>query len=116
MTIKLKTVNFEVKSRGVTVPTPVSKSGELYRLAAELLQQEVGASGGALRLRLMGNVIWSLTFTLHLLLLREQPGYHDVKHVNPIVNLNHTISLYEVSLYTDVIVHCRYQDIYLSRF
>lgn len=52
----MKTVNFEVKSRSVSVPKPISKYQELSQIASDLLQGEIKACGNApLRLRLMGN-------------------------------------------------------------
>lgn len=53
----MKTIDFEVKSRGTTVPMPVWKYQDLFQIARELLEQEIVACGCApLRLRLMGNV------------------------------------------------------------
>jgi len=56
VTIKMKTVSFQVKSRSVTVSRPVSKCEELYPLASDLLQQEMRECGAApLKLQLLGN-------------------------------------------------------------
>lgn len=55
VTVKMKTVAFEVKSRGSTLPSFICKCEELYHVASDLLQQEISACGPApLRLRLMG--------------------------------------------------------------
>lgn len=55
VTIKLKTIGFEVKSRGTTVSKPISKYQEVYQISCELLKQEIKASSPfPLRLRLMG--------------------------------------------------------------
>ena len=55
VTLKLKTVFFEVKSRAVTLPSAASKAEELFRPASELLRAEIKACSPApLRLRLMG--------------------------------------------------------------
>ena len=55
VTLKLKTVNFEVKSRAVTLPKPVCSPEELCSAASELLRTEIKAySPSVLRLRLMG--------------------------------------------------------------
>ena len=55
VTVKMKTINFEVKSRGSTLLRPISKCEQLYQTAKDLLQQEIQACGQApLKLRLMG--------------------------------------------------------------
>ncbi|XP_078677989.1 DNA polymerase kappa-like isoform X2 [Branchiostoma floridae x Branchiostoma belcheri] len=55
VTIKLKTVNFEVKQRGQTVPRAVSSMNEIYDVAEELLKMEIQqCQPQPLRLRLMG--------------------------------------------------------------
>ena len=55
VTLKLKTVLFEVKTRAVTLPRPVAKTEELYLAARDLLAAEVRACAPSpLRLRLMG--------------------------------------------------------------
>lgn len=55
VTIKLKNVNFEVKTRASTVLSTVSTAEEIFAIAKELLRTEVIAcSPHPLRLRLMG--------------------------------------------------------------
>lgn len=55
VTIKLKTVNFEVKSRSLSPINPVSTYEEISRAAKELLKNEMAACfPDPLRLRLMG--------------------------------------------------------------
>ncbi|XP_051028334.1 DNA polymerase kappa isoform X1 [Acomys russatus] len=55
VTLKLKNVNFEVKTRASTVPSAVSTAEEMFAIAKELLRTEVlSASPHPLRLRLMG--------------------------------------------------------------
>ncbi|ERE81599.1 DNA polymerase kappa-like protein [Cricetulus griseus] len=55
VTIKLKNVNFEVKTRASTVPSTLSTAEEIFAIAKELLKTEVNvASPHPLRLRLMG--------------------------------------------------------------
>lgn len=55
VTIKLKNVNFEVKTRASTVPAAISTAEEIFAIAKELLRTEVNVgSPHPLRLRLMG--------------------------------------------------------------
>ncbi|XP_059132264.1 DNA polymerase kappa isoform X3 [Peromyscus eremicus] len=55
VTIKLKNVNFEVKTRASTVLSALSTAEEIFAVAKELLRTEVNAgSPHPLRLRLMG--------------------------------------------------------------
>ena len=55
VTIKLKTVNFEVKSRSLSPVNPVSTYEEIFLAAKELLKHEINACfPDPLRLRLMG--------------------------------------------------------------
>ncbi|XP_028379314.1 DNA polymerase kappa isoform X1 [Phyllostomus discolor] len=55
VTIKLKNVNFEVKTRASTVSSAVSTAEEIFALAKELLRTEIDADfPHPLRLRLMG--------------------------------------------------------------
>lgn len=55
ITIKLKTVNFEVKSRSLSPLNPVSTYEEIFLAAKELLKNEINACfPDPLRLRLMG--------------------------------------------------------------
>ncbi|XP_048477184.1 DNA polymerase kappa [Rhincodon typus] len=55
VTLKLKNVNFEVKTRACTVPAPVSKEEEIFAVARELLKTEINSvHPRPLRLRLMG--------------------------------------------------------------
>lgn len=59
VTLKLKTADFEVRSRGLTLARAVSKSEEIFQVIGTLLQQEIEASGQALlKLRLLGNSLW----------------------------------------------------------
>nr|XP_044989172.1 DNA polymerase kappa isoform X2 [Jaculus jaculus] len=56
VTIKLKNVNFEVKTRASTVSSVVSTMEEIFAIAKELLRTEINADfPHPLRLRLMGN-------------------------------------------------------------
>lgn len=53
--LKLKTVHFEVKTRAVTLPHPVSSADQLFSAASDLLTAEIRACApNPLRLRLMG--------------------------------------------------------------
>ncbi|KAJ8263105.1 hypothetical protein COCON_G00155620 [Conger conger] len=55
VTVKLKSVNFEVKTRASTVSSAVSSEEEIYAVARDLLKIEIDtASPHPLRLRLMG--------------------------------------------------------------
>lgn len=55
VTIKLKNVNFEVKTRAYTVSSVVSTAKEIFAIAKELLKTEIDADfPHPLRLRLMG--------------------------------------------------------------
>ena len=55
VTLKMKTADFEVKSRGLTLPRSISKSGEILRVASDLLRQEIEVFGQIpLKLRLLG--------------------------------------------------------------
>ncbi|XP_004613190.2 DNA polymerase kappa isoform X1 [Sorex araneus] len=55
VTIKLKNVNFEVKTRASTISSVVSTSEEIFAIAKELLRTEIDADfPHPLRLRLMG--------------------------------------------------------------
>uniref|UniRef100_A0A673UDR8 DNA polymerase kappa n=1 Tax=Suricata suricatta TaxID=37032 RepID=A0A673UDR8_SURSU len=55
VTIKLKNVNFEVKTRAFTVSSVVSTAEEIFAIAKELLRTEIDADfPHPLRLRLMG--------------------------------------------------------------
>ena len=55
MTLKMKKVGFEVKTRAVTLSQPVSSAEQLYSAASELLTAEIRACAPEpLRLRLMG--------------------------------------------------------------
>lgn len=58
VTIKLKTVDFVVRSRALTLSRPMSTCHELYNVARQLLQQEVRAcQPRPLALRLMGKSV-----------------------------------------------------------
>ena len=55
VTIKLKTVNFETKTRAVSVPNAISAADEIFAKAKELLENEIKSClPKPLRLRLMG--------------------------------------------------------------
>ncbi|XP_067885603.1 DNA polymerase kappa isoform X2 [Heterodontus francisci] len=55
VTLKLKNINFEVKTRACTVPSPISKEEEIFAVAYELLKTEINSvHPRPLRLRLMG--------------------------------------------------------------
>ncbi|XP_038178460.1 DNA polymerase kappa isoform X1 [Arvicola amphibius] len=55
VTVKLKNVNFEVKTRASTVQSTLSTAEEIFAVAKELLRTEINAtSPHPLRLRLMG--------------------------------------------------------------
>ena len=57
MTLKLKNVNFEVKSRAETQPCALATAEEIFAVAKDLLQTEIDSvSPQPLRLRLMGNL------------------------------------------------------------
>lgn len=56
ITLKLKNVNFEVKTRALTLPCPVATVDEIFAVAKDLLKTERdNESPKLLRLRLMGN-------------------------------------------------------------
>lgn len=56
VTLKLKNVNFEVKTRALTLPYPVSTAEEIFAVAKDLLKAERdNENPQPLRLRLMGN-------------------------------------------------------------
>lgn len=62
VTLKIKTVDFEVKTRGCTLPHPLSTADEIYNTASELLRLEIRArSPKLLRLRLMGECIFGVS-------------------------------------------------------
>lgn len=55
VTLKLKNVNFELKTRASTVSSVISTSEEIFAIAKELLRTEIDADfPHPLRLRLMG--------------------------------------------------------------
>uniref|UniRef100_A0A8C7QWY5 DNA polymerase kappa n=1 Tax=Oncorhynchus mykiss TaxID=8022 RepID=A0A8C7QWY5_ONCMY len=57
VTLKLKNVNFEVKTRAWTLPCAVATTEELFAVAKDLLKTEIdNVSPQPLRLRLMGNL------------------------------------------------------------
>uniref|UniRef100_A0A8C6P4L1 DNA polymerase kappa n=1 Tax=Nothobranchius furzeri TaxID=105023 RepID=A0A8C6P4L1_NOTFU len=56
VTLKLKNVNFEVKTRAQTLPYPVATAEDVFAVAKDLLKMEIeNESPQPLRLRLMGN-------------------------------------------------------------
>lgn len=58
VTLKLKNVNFEVKTRALTLSYPVATADEIFAVAKDLLKTERdNESPQPLRLRLMGNQI-----------------------------------------------------------
>lgn len=57
ITVKMKNINFEVRSRGETLSHVVSSADDLYESASQLLRAEIKAcSPTPLRLRLMGEL------------------------------------------------------------
>ncbi len=55
MTLKLKTTDFVVKSRAITLAHPISKCGDLFQSAKSLLEEEIRLSQPVpVKLRLMG--------------------------------------------------------------
>ena len=86
MTLKLKNVNFEVKTRAWTLPCAVATSDELFAVAKDLLKTEIdNVSPQPLRLRLMGNLnLPSLT------------GLNGVYHWKKILNITfHVCCIYQ---------------------
>lgn len=64
MTLKVKTVEFEVRTKAVTLPKAVSTAEELYSAASELLTAEIQVvHPSPLRLRLMGRNSFRNCFT-----------------------------------------------------
>ena len=56
VTLKLKSVNFEVKTRAQTLPYAVASVDDIFAVAKDLLKTEIeNESPQPLRLRLMGN-------------------------------------------------------------
>jgi len=56
VTLKLKNVNFEVKTRALTLPYAVATVDEIFAVAKDLLKTAIdNESPQPLRLRLMGN-------------------------------------------------------------
>lgn len=49
----MKTSDFEVKTRGLTMLKPMSKVEEIFQVAGDLLQQEI-KDNVSLKLRLLG--------------------------------------------------------------
>lgn len=65
VTLKLKNVNFEVKTRAVTLPCAIATADEIFALAKDLLKTEIeNESPQPLRLRLMGNYTLQYNSTL----------------------------------------------------
>ena len=57
VTLKLKNVNFELKSRAETQPCALATAEEIFAVAKDLLKTEIDSvSPQPLRLRLMGNL------------------------------------------------------------
>ena len=55
VTIKLKTIDFELKTRGKTLPNLTNHQSAIYAAARDLLKIEIqGVAPDPLRLRLMG--------------------------------------------------------------
>lgn len=58
VTLKIKNINFEVKTRAQTLPYAVAAAEDIFAVAKDLLQMEIeNESPQPLRLRLMGNHI-----------------------------------------------------------
>ena len=65
MTIKLKTVEFELKTRGKTVANLTNQQSIIYAAARELLRTEIQAcEPQPLKLRLMGKLIFVTNLSL----------------------------------------------------
>ncbi|XP_072462469.1 DNA polymerase kappa isoform X4 [Notamacropus eugenii] len=74
VTVKLKNVNFEVKTRASTVAAAVSTEEEIFAIAKELLKVEIDADyPRPLRLRLMGNP-GKIQKTANVLARTKRPG------------------------------------------
>ena len=59
ITLKLKNVKFEVKSRACTLPCAVATADDIFAAAKDLLKTEIdNISPQQLRLRLMGNGVY----------------------------------------------------------
>ncbi|OQV23424.1 DNA polymerase kappa [Hypsibius exemplaris] len=54
VTIKIKLVNFESRTRAHTVPHLIRRADEIFPIAKKLLEHEIRLAGGQLKLRLMG--------------------------------------------------------------
>lgn len=82
VTIKLKNVNFEVKTRASTVSSVVSTAEEIFAVAKELLRTEIDADfPHPLRLRLMG-----MTF-LYLFFLKSARLFHRINLGNILTSI-----------------------------
>ena len=65
VTLKLKNVKFEVKTRASTLPCAVATADEIFAVAKDLLKTEIeNVSPQRLRLRLMGNGVYLAAKTL----------------------------------------------------
>ncbi|KAK0143868.1 DNA polymerase kappa [Merluccius polli] len=65
VTLKLKNVKFEVKTRASTLPCAVATADEIFAVAKDLLKTEIeNISPQRLRLRLMGNGVYLAAKTL----------------------------------------------------
>ncbi|KAM5257405.1 DNA polymerase kappa isoform 4-T5 [Hipposideros larvatus] len=94
VTIKLKNVNFEVKTRAYTVSSVVSTAEEIFAIAKELLKTEIDAEfPHPLRLRLMGNsgrVQKTVTKTKRSGLMKKYSASKKIKPNNP----RHTLDIF----------------------
>ncbi|XP_058290000.1 DNA polymerase kappa isoform X3 [Hylobates moloch] len=94
VTIKLKNVNFEVKTRASTVSSVVSTAEEIFAIAKELLKTEIDADfPHPLRLRLMGSssgVQKAVTRTKRPGLMTKYSTSKKIKPNNP----KHTLDIF----------------------
>ena len=65
ITLKIKNINFEVKTRTVSLPSTVSSEELIFAAARDLLKIEIeSVHPQPLRLRLMGNTLFKVPFVL----------------------------------------------------
>lgn len=94
----MKTVSFDVRSRGVTLPSPVGSAKELYLTARQLLGAEIKACSPApLQLRLMGEIdartciyMWNVYVHVHVPVLLTVLA---VQHLRPMYYVLFTLHL-----------------------
>nr|XP_042711889.1 DNA polymerase kappa isoform X2 [Chrysemys picta bellii] len=77
VTLKLKNVNFEVKTRASTVLAAVSTEEEIFAVAKDMLRTEIdGVAPHPLRLRLMGKIFITFLFSF----LGQDPQVPQIRH------------------------------------